>query len=199
MRPLPVVVLAVFTIPAGAAAQAASASAVSPPAVAPSYRGFAVGAAYRDFAQRARALQRSVQEPLVCTTSRRTAQLMECRVAIRDTTDSAAFELAAHFIDGRAGFISFGDSGGPALLQRQQEELRQLWGAPTRVASGTWEWRQDRRFTRLNWRGRGEARWIYLTLTDLDVLDQVRRYVTPAPAPAPRAPAPSPGAARPGG
>ncbi len=199
MRPLLLILLALFTLPLIAAAQAASTPAVSPPTVALSYRGFVAGATYRDFAQRARPLQRSVQAPLVCTTSRRTAQLMECRVAIRDTTDSAAFELAAHFIDGRAGFISFGDSGGPALVERMQGELRLLLGAPTSQARGTWEWREDRRFTRLNWRGRGEARWIYVTLTDLDVLDQVRRYVTPAPPPAPQAPAPSPAAARPGG
>jgi hypothetical protein len=197
MRPLLAVVSALLVLPRTAAAQAASAPAVPPPAVAPSYRGFVAGATYREFAQRARALQRSVREPLVCTTSRRTAQLMECRVAIRDTTDSAAFELAAHFIDGRAGFISFGDSGGPALVARMQDELRHLLGAPTNEARGTWEWRADRRFIRLNWRGRGEARWVYLTLTDLDVLDAVRRYVTPAPAPP--APARSPGAARPGG
>lgn len=197
MRPLPAVVLALLTLPLTAAAQAASVPAVAPPAVGPSYRGFVAGATYREFAQRARALQRSVREPLVCTTSRRTAQLMECRVAIRDTTDSAAFQLSAHFIDGRAGFISFGDSGGPALVQRMQDELRHLLGAPTSEARGTWEWRADRRFIRLNWRGRGDARWVYLTLTDLDVLDEVRRYVTPAPAPP--APARSPGAARPGG
>lgn len=199
MRTLPVVVLTLFAIPRSAAAQAASTPSAAAAALPPSYRGFAAGATYREFAQRARALQRSVREPLLCTTSRRTAQLMECRVAIRDTTDSAVFELAAHFIDGRAGFLSFGDSGGPALVERMQGELRQLLGAPTRMARGTWEWREDRRFTRLNWRGRGEARWIYLTLTDLDVLDQVQRYVTPAPAPAPPARAPSPGAARPGG
>jgi len=197
MRPLPVVVLALLTLPLVAAAQAATTAEASPPVVAPSYRGFVAGATYREFALRARALQRSVREPLVCTTSRRTAQLMECRVAIRDTTDSAAFDLAAHFTDGRAGFISFGDSGGPALVQRMQGELRDLLGAPTSMASGTWEWREDRRFIRLNWRGRGEARWIYLTLTDLDVLDQVQRYITPPPAP--QAPAPSPATTRPGG
>lgn len=198
MRLLPAAVLALLTPPLTAAAQAASVpAAASPPAVARSYRGFVAGATYREFAQRARALQRSVREPLVCTTSRRTAQLMECRVAIRDTTDSAAFELTAHFIDGRAGFISFGDSGGPALVRRMQDELRHLQGAPTSEARGTWEWRANRRFIRLNWRGRGEARWVYLTLTDLDVLDEVRRYVTPVPAPP--APARSPGAARPGG
>ena len=196
MRLLPLVTLASLALPLAGAAQVASAP-VSPPVVTPSYRGFVAGATYRDFAQRARALQRSIQEPLICTTSRRTAQLMECRVFIRDTTDSAVFELAAHFIDGRAGFISFGDSGGPGLVQRMQEELRHDLGAPTSEARGTWEWRVDRRFTRLNWRGRGEARWIYVTLTDLDVLDQVQRYVTPAPAP--QAPARSPAAARPGG
>jgi hypothetical protein len=197
MRPFPSV-FALFAFPVVAAAQV-TAPAASTPAHPSAYRGFAVGATYRDFAQRARGLQRSIREPLVCTTSRRTAQLMECRVFIRDTTkrDSAAFELSAHFIDGRAGFISFGDSGGPALVQRMQDELRGVLGAPTSEARGTWEWREGRRFLRLNWRGIGEARWIYLTLTDLDVLDQVRRYVTPAPVP--RDSAPSPTGARPGG
>jgi len=197
MHPVPAVVLALVALPLAAAAQAAAPPTAPAPAVAPSYRGFVVGATYREFAQRARALQQSTRRPLVCTTSRRTAQLMECRVGIRDTTDGALFELSAHFIDGRAGFISFGDSGGPALVERMQGDLRHLLGAPSSVARGTWEWRQGRRFIRFNWRGRRDARWIYLTLTDLDVLDQVRRYVTPGPAP--RAPAPSPGAARPGG
>jgi hypothetical protein len=122
---------------------------------------------------------------------------MECRVAIRDTTDGIEFTVTAHFIDGRAGFLSFGDSGGAALPHRLQAELRAARGLPTRVTAGMWEWGSNRRFTRLNWRGRGDARWIYLTLTDLDVLDLVRRYVTPPPAPDGHSP--SRAGARPGG
>lgn len=193
MRPL-VTAFAIAALPSGIAAQTPTAAALPPGS--PSYRGFVVGASYRDFAQRARALQQSARQPLVCTTSRRTAQLMECRVAIRDTTDGVEFELSAHFIDGRAGFISFGDSGDQALVQRMQQELRAALGAPGGATPGTWEWRAGRRFTRFNWRGRGEARWIYLTLTDLDVLDLVRRYVTPAPARPD--PATSPAGVRPG-
>jgi hypothetical protein len=197
MRALPSA-LVLIALPVVAAGQVPAPTDPSP-VRALSYRGFVVGASYRDFAQRARALQRSVRAPLVCNTSRRTAQLMECRVLIRDTTraDSAAFELSAHFIDGRAGFLSFGDSGGPALVERLQQELRGDLGAPTSEGRGTWEWGDHRRFLRLNWRGRGDARWVYLTLTDLDVLDQVRRYVTPAPVPPDSAR--SRGAVRPGG
>ncbi len=147
------------------------------------YRGFRAGQSYREFADRARALQAAPREPLVCSTARRTAQVMECAVRIRDSVDGVVFRLAAHFIDGRAGFVSFGDSGGAALVERMQGEARSAWGAPSHMARGTWEWRDGRRFTRLNWRGRGAARWIYLTLTDLDVLERIASYVTPTPPP----------------
>jgi hypothetical protein len=197
MRHFTALFLALTSFAQLVAAQASAVPAAAAPAVLPTYRGFVVGLEYKTFAQRARAMQRSVREPLVCTTSRRTAQLMECRVVIRDTTDSAVFELGAHFIDGRAGFLSFGDSGGPARVEQLQAELRRTFGPPASVSQGTWQWGDERRFTRLNWRGRGEVRWIYLTLTDLDVLDQVRRYITPAPAPPP--PTPPPAGARPGG
>ncbi len=147
----------------------------------PAYRGFRAGVSYRGFAERARALQASAQAPLVCRTSRRTARLMECAVVIRDPTDSAAFHLAAHFIEGRAGFISLGDSGGVDLVERLQAETRAAFGDPTAVARGTWEWRGGRRFLRLNWRGRGSARWVYVTLTDLDVLEGIATYVPRSP------------------
>lgn len=196
MRDLTMLLCALAALPQWAAGQANGTPSPAAPAVLPSYRGYVAGLTYKEFSQRARAMQRSVQEPLVCTTSRRTAQLMECRVAIRDASDSAVFQLSAHFIEGRGGFLSFGDSGGPALVERLQAELRRELGPPASEAQGTWQWGDDRRFTRLNWRGRGDARWIYVTLTDLDVLDQVRRYVTPV---APRPPAPSPAGARPGG
>jgi hypothetical protein len=141
-----------------------------------SYRGFAAGATYADFAARARALQAAPERPLVCRTARLTAQLMECAVPIRDPADSAAFQLAAHLVEGRVALVSFGDSGGVALVQRMQADLQSRFGAPTAIAHGTWEWRDGRRFVRLNWRGRGEVRWLYLSLVDLDVMDRISRY-----------------------
>lgn len=149
----------------------------------PSYRGFRTGDSYRDFARRARAFQVVTTLPFVCSTARHTAQIMECRAAIRDSSDGAAFRLTAHFVEGRAGFVWFGDSGEVALVERMQRELRDALGAPTRVTRGTWEWGTPRRFTRLNWRARAEARWVSVTLTDLDVLDGVAAYLTPAPEP----------------
>lgn len=151
--------------------------------VVPAYRGFQAGESYRAFAQRARALQVVADLPFVCSTARRTAQLMECRAAIRDSADGIRFRLSAHFVNGRAGFISFGDSGGAELVERIQRELRHALGTPVRQDLGTWEWGTPRRFTRLNWRARAEARWVYVTLTDLDVLDGIAAYVTPVPDP----------------
>jgi len=149
----------------------------------PTYRGFHAGDSYRAFAQRARALQVAADLPFVCSTARRTAQLMECRAAIQDSSDGKRFRLSAHFVNGRAGFVAFGDSGGAALVAQLQQELQGVLGAPVRRAVGTWEWGTARRFTRLNWRARGDARWIYVTLTDLDVLDGIAAYVTPTPEP----------------
>jgi hypothetical protein len=147
--------------------------------VAPSYRGFVAGTSYREFTARARALQAAPDRPLVCRTARATAQLMECGVQIRDPADGAAFYLAAQFTDGRASLLSFGDSGSTERVEALQRELRARFGAPTRSERGLWEWRAPagRQVVRLNWRGRAAARWMYVTLTDLDVLDRVARYV----------------------
>ncbi|HEU5319553.1 MAG TPA: hypothetical protein VFX28_02035, partial [Methylomirabilota bacterium] len=169
----------------GLAAQGLPSPPPAADSLAPSYRGFMVGAGYRDFAARARAVQAFAAQPMVCRTSRRTAQLMECGVIIRDPVDGVQLRLTAHFVDGRTGFVAFGDSGDAALVERVQREVRAVFGPPTHEAHGTWEWRaaSGRRFARFNWRGQGAARWAYVTLTDLDVLDRVARYVTPAPAP----------------
>jgi len=174
MRTISALLAATAIVTAALSGQAADRPSI------PSYRGFSVGATYRDVAQRARALQVPAVLPFVCATARRTAQLMECRAVIRDTTDGAAFKLAAHFVDGRAGFVSFGDSGGVDLVARMQRELQRALGRPTRQERGSWEWGTPRRFTRLNWRARAEARWIYVTLTDLDVLDGIAAYVAPS-------------------
>src|SRR6185503_11887272 len=110
--------------------------------VLPTYRGFAPAVTYREFAERARALARS--QPLLCRTSRRTAQLMECGVVIRDPTDSASFNLSAYILEGRVALLSFGDSGAAPLVERMQRELTTRFGQPRATGSGTWEWRAGR-------------------------------------------------------
>src|SRR2546430_16975831 len=74
----------------------------------PAYRGFSPGRAYRDFATRAQALAR--RDTLRCNTSKRTAQLMECGVQIRDPSDSTNFYLSAYVIEGKVAILSFGNS-----------------------------------------------------------------------------------------
>ena len=154
-------------------------AAPSPPA----FRGFAAGVTYREFAQRARTLQAASDKPMVCNTARRTAQLMECGVLLKDPADGAQFYLAAHFTDGRAGLISFGDSGTTARVDALQRELRARFGAPASTGQGLWEWRyaKGRQMVRFNWRGRGASRLMYVTLTDMDVMDRVGQYVPKKP------------------
>ncbi|MGH7644679.1 MAG: hypothetical protein ACREMR_03740 [Gemmatimonadales bacterium] len=157
---------------------ALAASAVSaqgaPPTAAPGYRGFTPGMTYRDFADRARQLQR--RQPLVCNTSRRTAHLMECGVRILDPADSASFYLGAFVLEGQVALLSFGDSGDVALVERRQRELTEHYGAPRATGFGTWEWQFGRQVVRLNWRGRGERRWLYVAIWDSDILDGIGRY-----------------------
>jgi len=61
------------------------------------YRGFTPGMTYRAFAVRAQALARA--DTLRCDTSRRTAQVMDCGMRIRDPADSTRFYLSANVID----------------------------------------------------------------------------------------------------
>ena len=149
----------------GAAAQAST----------PAYRGFAPGVRYREFAERARALAGAGS--LVCNTSRRTAQLMECGVAIRDPADGATFYLSAFVLEGRVAMVSLGDSGGPPLVERVRRDLTARFGAGRRTGASTVEWVYGRRVVRFNWRGRGSQRWIYIMLEDRDVTDRINRYV----------------------
>ncbi|MGH7698917.1 MAG: hypothetical protein ACREMJ_00125 [Gemmatimonadales bacterium] len=144
-------------------------------ATAAVYRGFAPGAVYRDFAERARAL--AVGDPLVCNTSKQTAQLMECGVVIRDPADSATFYLSAYVLEGRVAFVSFGDSGAAPLVDRVRADLAARFGAGKRTGYSTLEWTYGRQVIRFNWRGRGQTRWIYVTLWDGDVMDRISRYV----------------------
>ena len=163
LLPLTLLVLAPVVGP-GAAAQAS----------APTYRGFAPGARYREFAERARALAGAGS--LVCNTSRRTAQLMECGVAIRDPADGATFYLSAFVLEGRVAMVSLGDSGGPPLVERVRRDLSAHFGAGHRTGVSTVEWVYGRQVVRFNWRGRGAQRWIYITLEDRDVTDRINRY-----------------------
>ncbi len=146
------------------------------------YRGFEPGVRYREFATRARALAR--RDPLVCNTSKNTAQLMECGVLIRDPADSATFYLSAHVIGGRVSMISFTDSGSPRLVERIKQDLLRRFGKAQRTEIGLWEWKLGgggRKIVRFSWRGRGGARWVSITLTDQDVIDEIRRFVKRTP------------------
>ena len=123
-----------------------------------SYRGFTPGMTYRDFAVRAQALARA--DTLRCDTSRRTAQVMDCGMRIRDPADSARFYLSANVIDYQTSVIDFSDSGSTAIVARAQKDLVRRFGPVQRREVGMWEWHQGRRFVRLNWRGRAGWRII---------------------------------------
>jgi hypothetical protein len=144
-------------------------------AALPAYRGFAPAVPYREFAERARALAR--ETPLACNTSRRTAQLMECGVVIRDPADSASFYLSAYILEGRVALLSFGDSGGTPLVDRMQRELTARFGKPTVTGRGTWEWTAGRQVARLNWRARGPRRYVFLEIRDGAILDSISKYL----------------------
>lgn len=145
------------------------------------YRGFAPGAPYREFADRARTLAQ--RDTLRCNTSRNTAQLMECGVMIRDPQDSARFYLSAYVLEGKIAMVSLTDSGGPRLVERAKTDLAARFGKAQRRERSMWEWANGRRVVRFNWRGRGDARWISITLRDDDVMDGIARYVRRAGAP----------------
>ena len=170
-------VLLTLSLPAVLTAQGAAARPSPAPTALPTleYRGFVPGMQYRAFAERARAL--SAQDLLRCNTSVNTAELMECGVMIRDPADSAHFYLSAYVIEGKVAMVSFGDSGDVHLVARAQRDLLKRFG-PARVrGAGSWEWRAGRRVARLSWRGRGSARWIYVNLSDGQLMEGVSRYV----------------------
>jgi hypothetical protein len=143
------------------------------------YRGFTPGMAYRDFASQARAIAQTNRDILACQTMKRSAQVMDCGVRVRDPVDSARFYLSANVIEGRASVISLMDSGNVALLRRTQDDLRKRLGAPQRRERSMWEWSRGRRFIRLNWRGARDWRVVSITLNDRDVMDQIARYRPP--------------------
>ncbi len=168
--------------------QAPQASAPRPFA----YRGFAPGMSYRDFASRARSIAQGDSDILACQTMRRTAQVMDCGVRVRDPVDSARFYLSANVIEGRTSVIAFLDSGKVALVRRTQDDMRKHLGLPQRRERSMWEWTKGRRFIRLNWRGGPNWRVISITLNDRDVMDRIARYrPRPNPRPNPAAPRPT--------
>jgi hypothetical protein len=174
-------------LPSLVAAQVPPSTAPSPPESATTregnaatkfaYRGFSLAAPYAEFTLRARVLAVPGTAPLVCNTSRRTAQLMECGELIRDPVDSAVFYLAAYVLEGQVAFLSFGDSGGAPLVERVQRDLSERFGRPHASRTGMWEWRAGREFVRLTWRGRGPARWIYISLWDDGLMERISSYV----------------------
>jgi len=179
--------LVALLVPAVAFAQATPpgsprAAPSAPPA--PAYRGFAPGASYRDFVERARALTQG--DTLRCNTSRNTAQLMECGVVIRDPADSADFYLSAYVLESSVAMVAFYDSAGfgdarpgegDRLVDRTKRSLAGVFGQPRPIGRSGLEWRYGRQVVRFNWRGRGAARWISITLTDNDVMDRIGQYV----------------------
>lgn len=155
-----------------------------PAATTATYRGFAPGAPYRDFAERARSLAR--QDVLRCNTSRNTAQLMECGVVIRDPADGANFYLSAYVLEGKVAMVAFydsagfGDTRGVPLVDRTKRDVTRRFGRPRPIGKSGWEWRYGRKVVRFSWRGRGTGRWVSITLTDNDVMDRISRYARPA-------------------
>ena len=140
------------------------------------YRGFALAAPYAEFTLRAGALTVPGAAPLVCNTSRHTAQLMECGELIRDPADSVGFYLGAYVLEGRVAFLSFGDSGGVPLVERAQRDLVAQFGRPRASRTGMWEWGSSREVVRLTWRGRGPVRWIFIALWDEAIMDRIALY-----------------------
>ncbi|HXE81762.1 MAG TPA: hypothetical protein VN513_00370 [Gemmatimonadales bacterium] len=162
------------------------AAPAKPPASKPlAYRGFSPGMSYREFSTKARGIAQSKDDILACQTMHHTAQVMDCAVRVKDV-DSARFYLSANVIEGRTSVISLFDSGGVALLQRTQDDMRRQLGAPQRREHSMWEWSRDRRFIRLNWRGSKDWRVVSITLNDRDIMDKIARYRPPASATKPK-------------
>jgi len=166
--------LAALVVPAILVGQTPRAAALSP-----SYRGFTPGHSYREFAERARAL--ASRDTLRCNTSRKNAQLMECGVMIRDPQDSARFYLSAYVLEGKVAMVSLQDSGGPRLVEWARRDMSARFGPSHRRERSMLEWVSGRRVVRLNWRGRGNVRWISITLRDDDVMDGIARFVPRSP------------------
>lgn len=142
------------------------------------YHGFALAVPYGAFAARAEALTASDSAPLLCNTSRRTAQLMECGVQTFDPTDHSRFYVAAYVLEGKVAYLSFGDSGTSELVARAQRDVQKHFGRPGPSSrAGMWEWRSGTQVARLTWRGRGGARWIFISLRDDALLDRIAHYV----------------------
>ena len=190
MRSIRTLLLLVAIFPATGVSQTPPAPAPPPPPpppplAGPVYRGFTPGISYRAFVERARTLADS--DVVRCQTSPRTAQVMECGVVIRGPDDAARFYLSAHFVEGNADVVAFfdsagfGDKRGVPLVDRTKKELTRLFGRPRPIGKSGWEWRYGRRAVRFNWRGRGTARWVSITLMDRDVMDRISAYAKPAP------------------
>src|SRR5205814_9518984 len=78
------------------------------------------------------------------------------------------------------GSAGFGNKRGVPLVDRTKKGSARLFGRPRPIGKSGWEWRYGRRAVRLNWRGRGTARWVSITLMDKDVMDRISRYAKAA-------------------
>src|SRR2546427_7880167 len=101
---------------------------------------------------------------------------------IRDLTVTGVQTCALPISDVVALYDSagFSDARGVALVNRTKKDLTRVFGRPRPIGKSGWEWRYGRKLVRFNWRGRGTARWISVTLIDRDVMDRIGRYATPA-------------------
>src|SRR5437660_7310089 len=111
---------------------------------------------------------------------------MCCIVFKRARKDKDWFYLRANFIGENSGVWTsyhsedFGYKRGVPLVDRTKKELTRLFGRPHPIGKSGWEWRYGRRAVRFNWRGRGTARWVSITLMDKDVMDRIARYAKTA-------------------
>jgi len=177
MRLVPILACLTWSVSAGQTPPTSAAAPASPSPDPLAYRGFVLAAPLDSFTVRARALAAADSAPLLCNTSRRTAQLMECGVQTFDPADSARYYVAAYVLEGKVAFLSFGDSGTTTLVDHAQQDLEAHFGRPRASRAGMWEWRSGRQVARLTWRGRGGARWIYIALWDERLLDRIQPYV----------------------
>src|SRR5207244_10888855 len=110
-----------------------------------------------------------------------------CGIEISGPDDASRVYISVHFIEAIADMVAFYDSAGfgnkcgVPLVDRTKKELTRLFGRPRPIGKSGWEWRYGRRAVRFNWRGRGTARWVSITLMDKDVMDRISAYVKPAP------------------
>lgn len=138
------------------------------------YQNLRPGSRLAEFARDVNRL--AARDSLRCRTSTRTADLMECGAVVRDG-DRRPY-ISAFVIAGRIAMISVIDSGGPALVDDWRSRLRSTYGDARPTGRGMVEWVATSTVARFTWRGRGDQRWISLTLTHEPTLAEIDRYLS---------------------